>query len=158
LVFVTAVLLRIEEDVFRDASAALFIDYLITAGVIIKLMMIVHTLFSQGKLLPIRFLLNCFSLYCLVIVIMVGYVPDVVRGDMFMDEFAEYNVQGGVLLFHTVVLALVTSLAFAAWVTLMIRQRAEEGTEQVRGDVSDTMKVDIHDDDIAKDTDYVQVV
>jgi cytochrome bd-type quinol oxidase subunit 1 len=131
---------------------------LITAGVSIKLMMIVHSLFSQGKLLPIRFLLNCFALYCLVIVIMVGYVPDVVRGDMFEDEFAEYNVQVGVLLFHTVFLALVTSLAFAAWVTLMIRQRAEEGTEQVHGDLSDAMKADIHDDDIAKDTDYVQVL
>jgi hypothetical protein len=158
LVFVSSLLLRIEEDIFGDASPALFLVYLITAGVNIKLMMIVHTLFSQGKLLPIRFLLNCFALYCLVIVIIVGYVPDVVRGDMFMDEFAEYNVQVGVLLFHTAFLSLVTSLGFSAWVTRMIRQRSEEGTGQVNGDLSDAMKVDINDDDIAKDTDYVQVL
>lgn len=156
LVFVTAMLLRIEEEVFRDASPALFLVYLITGGVIIKLMMIVNSLFAKGKLLPIRFLLNCFSLYSLVMVIMVGYVPEVVRGNMFMDEFAEYNVQVGVLLFHTAFLSLLSSLGFAAWITRMIRQRAAGGSEPAVGDLNKAMKADMQDD--THDNDYVQVL
>eukprot|EP00980_Cylindrotheca_fusiformis_P018397 scaffold6052_cov118-Cylindrotheca_fusiformis.AAC.10 len=156
LVFLTALFMRIDEEVFRDACAALFVVYFITVGVIIKLMAIVHNLFTKGKLLPIRFLLACFAIYSLVLVIMVGYVPEIVRGDMFMDEFAMYNVQVGVLLFHTAFLSLLISVAFSLWITRMIRQRAKEERAKSASNLNSAVKEDMKE--ASSETDYVQVL
>ncbi|KAL3935041.1 MAG: hypothetical protein SGBAC_009366, partial [Bacillariaceae sp.] len=105
LTFATALFLRIDEALFTAENWPIILVYLITTAVQVKLTFIVHKLYAQAKLLPIRFLLFCYAVYSLVLVILIGYVPYIIQGEMRMDEFSLYNAQIGVLLFHTALLA-----------------------------------------------------
>lgn len=158
LTFATALFLRIDEEVFTAETWPIILVYLITAAVQIKLTFIVHKLYSQIKLLPIRFLLLCYAIYSLVLVILVGYLPNIIQGQMAMDEFSRYNSQTGVLLFHTVMLALLMSLFFAAWTTKMIRQRTVADNQMANKVLTEAIKEDHSKGTLPEETDYVQVL
>ncbi|CAJ1953025.1 unnamed protein product [Cylindrotheca closterium] len=158
LTFATALFLRIDEALFTAETWPIICVYLITAAVQVKLTFIVHKLYAQVKLLPIRFLLLCYAIYSLVLVILIGYLPNVIEGQMVMDQFSLYNAQIGVLLFHTSLLALLKSLFFAAWTTKMIQQRINADNQIANKVLTDAIKEDHCKDDIPEETDYVQVL
>jgi len=158
LAFATALFLRIDEELFTAETWPIILVYLITAAVQVKLTFIVHKLYAQAKLLPIRFLLLCYAIYSLVLVILIGYLPNIIEGEMVMEEFSRYNSQIGVLLFHTALLALLKSLFFAAWTTKMIRQRINAANQMANTVLTQAMKEDHGKDDLPEETDYVQVL
>lgn len=147
LLFAIALFLRIDADIFREGQAAIFLVYLITVATIVKLMLIVEQLHAKGKLLPIRFLLSAYATYCLCIILLVGFSPEMIRGDMMREEFTEYHSQLSVLLFHTCLLALLSCVSFAFKVVQMMNQQGgntanEDLTSAVNEDHEPTKDVE----------------
>lgn len=144
LIFAIAFLIRIDAEIFHEGQAAIFLVYLITVAVGAKLFAIIDTLHAKGKLLPIRFLLSTHAIFSLVIALLVGFTPEMIRGDMMRDEFSEYNAQISVLLFHTSLISMITSASFSARVAYMLKQEENEDLNSVLG--SDVEKAGKEDD------------
>jgi hypothetical protein len=151
LLFTVALLMNLDAEFFHAGQFSTTIAYFITVAVMIKLTVIVEKLHESGKLSPIRFLLGCFSVYTVVILLLT-------RGfDLFVDawfdgEFAAQNSQIDVLLMHTASLGLVSSLSFGYWVTKMIEERDQQRERKGSIDLNNVVKESVNDDaDVADD-------